>query len=337
MRTFVASLAAVLALSFSVVATGCGGDGAEPDAPTGGAQPAAGPERLDLVLDFQPNAVHSGIYTAQADGLFADHGVDVGIQAPGASTDAPKLLRTGRADLAILDIHDLAIAREQGIDLIGVAAIVQEPLAAVIAGDGEQIREPADLEGTKIGVTGLPSDDAVLESVLASAGLGMDDVDVVTIGFEAVPSLLSGQLDAATAFWNAEGVTLGERLPTREFRVGDFGAPSYPELVLVTTPETLDERRGAIEGAVAAIDAGYAEVVADPAHGLDALLGSVPELDREQQQAQLEAVLPAFGSDRALDPEAIGRWATWDARHGIVEQPPAPGETFDFDVAEPAG
>ncbi len=125
MRTFVASLATVLALSFSVVVAGCGGDGAEPDAPTGGAQPAAGPDRLDLVLDFQPNAVHSGIYAAQEDGFFADRGVEVEIQAPGASTDAPKLLRAGRADLAILDIHDLAIAREQGVDLIGVAAIVQ--------------------------------------------------------------------------------------------------------------------------------------------------------------------------------------------------------------------
>ncbi len=207
----------------------------------------------------------------------------------------------------------------------------------MIAGDGEQIREPADLEGTKVGVTGLPSDDAVLESVLASAGLGIDDVDVVTIGFEAVPSLLSGQLDAATAFWNAEGVTLADRLPTREFRVDDFGAPPYPELVLVTTPETLEERREAIEGAVAAIDAGYAEVVADPAHGLDALLEAVPELDREQQQAQLEAVLPAFGEDRSLDRETIGRWSTWDARHGIVEEAPDLDETFDFEVAEPAG
>jgi NitT/TauT family transport system substrate-binding protein/putative hydroxymethylpyrimidine transport system substrate-binding protein len=241
MRWIAASLAAVLALAMALAAAGCGGDGAEPDAPDGRAPASAtAGEPLDLVLDFQPNAVHSGIYLAQQEGLFEDAGVDLVIQAPGASTDAPKLLRAGRADLAIMDIHDLAIAREQGVDLLGVGAIVQQPLAAVIAGDRREIRKPADLEGKTIGVTGLPSDTAVLNAVLALGGLGPEDVDTVTIGFDAVPQLLAGRVDAATAFWNAEGVTLADRIPTREFRVADIGeVPTYPELVLVTTPEKL--------------------------------------------------------------------------------------------------
>ena len=333
MRRIAASLAAVLALLLALAAGGCGDDGAEPDAPDSGAQPAAGPDQLDLVLDFQPNAVHTGIYAAQQDGLFADHGVDVEIQAPGASTDAPKLLRSGRADLAILDIHDLAIAREQGIDLVGVAAIVQRPLAAVIAADREQVKTPADLVGKHVGVTGLPSDDAVLESVLEAGGLDLGDVEKTTIGFEAVPSLLAGKLDAATAFWNAEGVTLAGKLPTREFRVDDFGAPPYPELVLATTPEKLDADADGIAATVAAIGEGYDEVVADPEAGLDALTAAVPELDRESQRAQLEAVLPAFGDTRAFDPAVLREWAKWDAEHGIVEQPPDIGKTFDFSIA----
>ena len=167
MSRIAASLAAVLAsLSFAA----CGDDGAEPDAPSGGAAtPAAG---LELILDFQPNAVHTGIYAAQGQDLFAEAGIELTIREPGASTDAPKLLRSGRADLAILDIHDLALARESGIDLVGIAAIVQRPLAAVIAADRHAVGSPADLAGERIGVTGLPSDDAVLESVLDSAGLG---------------------------------------------------------------------------------------------------------------------------------------------------------------------
>ena len=51
----------------------------------------------------------------------------------------------------------------------------------------------------------------------------------MTIGFEAVPALAAGRLDAATAFWNAEGVALRRQgVPTREFRVDDYGAPRYP-------------------------------------------------------------------------------------------------------------
>jgi putative hydroxymethylpyrimidine transport system substrate-binding protein len=323
MRTIVASLATVLALT----ASGCGGGGAEPDAPDSGARP------LDLVLDFQPNAVHTGLYVADGRGYFAERGLDVTLRAPGASTDAPKLLRTGRADLAILDIHDLAIAREQGIDLVGVAAIVQRPLAAVIASDPETVQEPADLEDARIGVTGLPSDDAVLNAVLESGGLDPGNVDTVTIGFESVPTLLSGKIDAATAFWNAEGVALKERIETREFRVDGYGAPAYPELVLVTTPETLASDRDAIEAAVAATEEGYDAVIEDPDAAMDELLAAVPELDAGSQEAQLDAVLPALGETRVLERGVLEEWAAWDERFGIVEEAPDVDQAFDFDAA----
>ena len=108
MRRAVALLAAALALAG---AAGCGGSGAEPGAPKG----------ATLVLDFTPNAVHSGIYAALAEGLYKDAGVDLKVQPPGESTDAPKLLGAGKVEFAILDIHDLGIAREKGIPLVGVA------------------------------------------------------------------------------------------------------------------------------------------------------------------------------------------------------------------------
>ena len=76
--------------------------------------------------------------------------------------------------MAILDIHDLGIAREKGRDLVGVMALVQRPLAAVLAQPG--IRSPKDLEGKRAGVTGLPSDSAVLRSVVAGAGGDPDRV-----------------------------------------------------------------------------------------------------------------------------------------------------------------
>jgi len=108
-----------------------------------------------------------------------------------------------------------------------LAPIVARPLAAVIARDRNAVKPPADLAGKTVGVTGLPSDDAVLDSVLASAGLGPDSVHRITIGFGAIPALAAGRIDAATAFWNAEGVTLKRRgVPIRVFRVDDFGAPA---------------------------------------------------------------------------------------------------------------
>ena len=127
----------------------------------------------------------------------------------------------------MLDIHDLGLAREAGEDVVGVGSIVQRPLAAVIA--QESIERPRDLEGKRVGVTGLPSDEAVLRAVVENDGGDFDQVDQVTIGFSAVPSLVSGKVDAVVTFWNAEGVALKRRdVPTTEFRVDEHGAPRLP-------------------------------------------------------------------------------------------------------------
>src|SRR3954467_5905371 len=179
-------VAALLATALAATALVACGGGAEPGAP----------KRATLVLDFAPNAVHAGIYAALQEGFYREAGVDLDVQQPSASTDAPKLLEAGRAQFAILDIHDLAIAREQGFDLVGVMPIVQRPLASVIAGDPGAVRRPRDLEGRTVGVTGLPSDDAVLDSVVAADGGDPADVQRVTIGFQAGAGLAARPGDA---------------------------------------------------------------------------------------------------------------------------------------------
>ncbi len=305
-------LAAPLAAALAALALGACGDG--------GAEPGASDEAT-LVLDFQPNAVHAGIYRALAQGYYDDRGIELSVREPSASADAPKLLGSGRAEFAILDIHDLGLARERGIDVVGVSSIVGRPLAAVIARDRDAVREPADLEGGEVGVTGLPSDDAVLDSVLEAGGAEASSVRRVTIGFDAVATLAAEQLDAATGFWNAEGVALRERgVPTREFRVDDYGAPRYPELILATSAETLRESPRLVESLVEATDDGYDDLEADPGAALADLLDAVPELDPDEQRRQLEALTGAgaFRLAGRLDRAALARWALWDREHGIL-------------------
>ncbi|MGH2988184.1 MAG: ABC transporter substrate-binding protein, partial [Solirubrobacterales bacterium] len=220
-------------------------------------------------------------------------------------------------------------------DLVGVGAIVQRPLAAVIAADRGSIRMPADLEGGTAGVTGLPSDDAVLDSVLEAGGADPAAVERVTIGFDSIAALSSGRVDAATAFWNAEGVALRRLgVPTREFRVDDFGAPPYPELVLVTTAATLADRPQLIEGVLAAIERGQQAVLADPEAALADLLDAVPELSEGEQRAQLEALLSAdaIGAGVLLDEGVLERWAEWDAERGIVKRPPPVDRAFALEL-----
>jgi ABC-type nitrate/sulfonate/bicarbonate transport system substrate-binding protein len=305
-------VAALLAAAlFAAGAAGCGGGGAEPGAPDG----------ATLVLDFTPNAVHSGIYAGRQQGFYRDAGVELTIREPGESTDAPKLLEAGRADFAILDIHDLGIAREHGLDLVGVMPIVQRPLASVLARADRGVRRPGELEGHTVGVTGLPSDEAVVDSEVSADGGDPAAVHRVTIGFNAVSALAAGKVDAATGFWNAEGVALREQgVPIRIFKVNEYGAPPYPELVLTASRQTLEDDPGLVDAVVEATSRGYGFAAAHPARALDDLLGSVNGLDHGEQAAQLRALGPDL-RPAPFDPAVLRAWAAWDLAHGLLSRP----------------
>jgi ABC-type nitrate/sulfonate/bicarbonate transport system substrate-binding protein len=317
MRRAVALLAAALLLPGIA---GCAGSGAEPGVPKG----------ATLVLDFTPNAVHSGIYAAQAEGFNADAGIDLKIQQPGESTDAPKLLAAGRTDFAILDVHDLGIARERGLDLVGVMPIVQRPLAAVIAHADGSVRRPRDLERQTVGVTGLPSDEAVVDSEVSADGGNPSLVDEVTIGFNAISSLAAAKVDAVTGFWNAEGVALRRQgVPVRIFKVDRYGAPPYPELILTTSRQTLESDPGLVRSVVAATRRGYAFTERQPTRTLDDLLAADPALNRAEQQAQLDVLLPDL-HPTPFDPTVLRKWSSWDVTHGLLQHPVDIAVAFDL-------
>ena len=93
----------------------------------------------------------------------------------------------------------------------------------------------------------------------------MSKIKQVTIGFNAVCRLLTKRVDAVPVFWNAEGVALKQAgLQAREFRVEDYGAPPYPEVVIVTARKTLETKRDEIEAALEAIAAGLRERARTP-------------------------------------------------------------------------
>ena len=317
-----AALLSLVAVAAVMVACGEDDDGDGRDRPA----------RAVIGLDFTPNAVHAPIYMAVRKGYDREHGVRLRIRPPGSSPDSLKLLSSGRADLAVLDIHDLGLARERGADVVGVAALVQRPLAAIIA--QPEIRRPRELEGRRVGVSGLPSDPALLRAVVENDGGDYRKVRQATIGFAAVPNLIERKIDAVPAFWNAEGVTLKQRgVRTREFRVEDFGAPRYPEVVIFATRQTVERRRSMVEGVLRAIREATESVLADPEPAVREIVRA-GGADAKLVRAQLDAVAPALRPPLVLNRRALERWADFDERYGILERRPDVRRAFVLDLID---
>src|SRR3954453_9726609 len=215
---------------------------------------------MSIALDFTTNPAHDPIYSAVRTGADRRHGVKLRILGPGTGTpDSLKLVTSGRADVGVLDIHDLGLAAERGADVAGIGALVQRPLAAVIAKAG--VKRPRDLAGHTVGVTGLPSDVAVLNAVVSGDGGDFSAVKQHTIGFSAVPQMVAGKVDGVTAFWNAEGVVLHPRgVKTNDFRVARYGPPPYPEVVLFVKRSTFANKREQLRELVAALTDGVESV-----------------------------------------------------------------------------
>ena len=84
-------------------------------------------EEATLLLDSRPAAVHAGIYLATERRYDEAEGVELAVRRPGPAADVARRLDSGRADMAILPVRDLARARERGEDLVAVYALVQPP------------------------------------------------------------------------------------------------------------------------------------------------------------------------------------------------------------------
>jgi putative hydroxymethylpyrimidine transport system substrate-binding protein len=276
------AFAAVLAFGTALAACG-GGDG-------GGAGGAGGRERVDLLLDFFPNADHAGIYAAAAGGRFRAQGLDVRIHAPSDPSTPLKLLAAGKTDLAVSYEPEVLRARDKGLPVVAVGALVRVPLTAIVSLPKAGIRSPADLRGKTVGTAGIDYQSAYLR-VVAPGG-----VKERNVGFDLVPALLSGKVDAVLgAYWNYEAVQLAQKgRDPQVIRMERAGVPTYDELVIAASERTVRDHPARVRRFLAALAAGARDLRTKPAAATGALEAANRDLDPKLQRASVKATLPYF-------------------------------------------
>jgi putative hydroxymethylpyrimidine transport system substrate-binding protein len=304
----------------------------------------AGSKRVELMLDYFPNADHAGIYAAEAGGDFRRAGLDVEIRQPPDPAAPIKQVAAGRVDLAISYEPEVLWARDQGLNVVSVAAIVQEPLTSIISLPEAKIRTPADLAGKTVGTAGIDYQSAYLRTILHEAGVRPEQVRVRDVGFSLTPALLTGRVDAVLgAFWNYEGTELRLRGKRPQIiRMEQAGVPTYNELVLVANGDSLERDGDKIRAFIGALSRGTRDLRDDPDKAIQGLLDANPDLDPELQRAVVQVTLPLFFAPRGKpfgwqSPEQWQAFAAWMGDSGLLKRPPQAARAFDNELLPGSG
>lgn len=284
------------------------------------------PQQFELMLDYFPNADHAPIYAAKAEGYFKQAGLDVKIRKPADPAAPIKQVAAGRVDLAISYEPEVLRARAKGLNVVAVGALVREPLTSIISLPEAGIRTPRDLRGKTVGTAGIDYQSAYLRTVLESAGVPPDSVKRRDVGFNLVPALLTGKVDAVLGgFWNYEGTQLKRRKKRpRIIRIEDAGVPSYDELVLVANKDGLERGGGRIRSFIGALARGTRDLERDPDEAIDGLLKSNPDLSAGLQRAVVKVTLPLFTPPRGKpygyqDPRRWQLFTRWMIESDLID------------------
>lgn len=312
--------------------------------PADASPPAAGEAtRVTIALDWYPWSNHSGLYMAQATGAFAEQGIDPNIYVPSDPTTALQLVAAGQDDFTISYQADVLLAREQGLDVVSVAALVQHPLNTIMTLQSSGITEPSQLKGKTVGMTGVASDEAMLATVLQSAGLTLDDVETVTVGFDLMPALLGKRVDAIIGAYYVHEAILAQQQgePVNAINVHDHGVPDYYELVFVTSGANIRDRSDMVQRVVSAVVAGYAAAAENPDQAIDELVKAYPETDAAVEREGIKLIIPMWTADGSVPfgAQTAERWdayAAWMRQHDILTTDVDAGEAFNNQFVEHA-
>ena len=290
--------------------------------------PAAKP--FTVMLDFFPNADHAALFSAIAGGDFKAAGLDVKPETPSDPSTPLKLLAAGKVDMAISYEPELLLARDQGLKLVSIGALVQRPLTSIIALPGAHVRKVADLTGKRVGTAGIAYQAAELRTALQSAGVSPGTVREANVGFNLVPAMLSGKVAATLGgFWNYEALQL-ERMRRKPvvIPIDRAGVPTYDELVLVVREDEAGTRGQDLRAFLQALTRGERQARSNPAAAARLIVKANPSAEAKLQLASIEATLPAMlPADRSKpygwqDPSAWASFGRWMLAHRLLKSNP---------------
>ena len=256
---------------------------------------------VTLMLDWTPNTNHTGLYVAQANGYFADEGLEVEFIQPSGDVPVEQVVGSGEAEFGISFQEWLTFNRAEGVPIVSIAAIIQHNTSAFASLAELGIERPRDMEGHTYGAFGVSFERPLLQLLMECDGGDIDELEFVDVGFvDALPLLESRRVDIAWIFEAWDGIRAQVAGVELNFiRLSDWTecVPDYYTPVLITSEQMIEERPEIVRAFVHAAARGYEFAIENPQEAADILLEAAPELDPELVRASQDWLSPRYQAD----------------------------------------
>jgi len=320
----VRGLVFILMAALATFAAACGGS-----TPGGDETPVL---PATLQLNWFHEAEFVGYYVADAKGFYKDDGLDVTIMEGGPGDPAIDHVVDGRADFAVSSFGEQRDSVAAGRPTVAVMAAFQIPPLVIFSLSESGIARPADLAGTRVGVT-TDYWREVLQETLKASGVKPSAVTAVEVEADDLRALYDGEVDAWLGYAHDEPIqaeVAGHEI--RNIFPADYGIGGYEGLVLAAE-QTIADEPAYVSAFVRASQRGWRYAVEHPEEAARILLEWAPDGSLDFQQLSVEAVGPLVDT-----PQVPIGWiddARWRRLMGAEFRASRPGYTMDFSSEQP--
>lgn len=284
MNTRRLSTIASIAMVSLVALSGCA---AEPG-PSDGEDATA----ISFRLDWSWGAEHTGYVVAEALGYYAEEGLDVTISEGTGSAVTATALAGGEAQIGVISAGEVLAAVSKDLPILSIATVVQSnPSAVIYNKDRLEVKELSDLHGTTLGTVPESSIYKEWGAVAALNDLDRSKITEVAVGQALVQALVTGQVDAITAWTFNQGLqaqVLGANVGFLTF--GSLGL-DVPNSTIAASRDFAAENPEAVKAFLRATAKGWEYTVANPEEALKLLFDAQPKIEVEYNTQKLPLVL----------------------------------------------
>jgi NitT/TauT family transport system substrate-binding protein len=261
------------------------------------AGPASAGEPFTFVTNWTAQAEQGGYYAADAEGLYAQAGLDLTLRMGGPQLNSLQLMLAGQADCVLMG-SDLQVlqARAAGAPVVAVAAMFQkDPEVLITHADVARLE---DLGHRTVLVSSAARNGSW---PWLKARYGWDDAQARPYTYNLQPFMADPQI-AQQGYATAEPYALQRAgVAFHVFLFADLGYPGYASVV-ACSERTLAQRRSAVAAFLRASALGWKRYLDDPRTADARIRVANPLMTAEQlaySQDRLRALRLVSGGDAA--------------------------------------